>query len=615
MKSIFVLPHLFILILVLFQPVILNSQPSGEAYGPLKMVYKLPDVKGKIFYVSPDGKSIADGVDPEKPTTIETAISRAVTGDAIIMRGGTYRTGNLTFNQGITIQPYGDEQPVLKGTLVATKWKKEGELWSTHWEYLFPAGPESWWAWEREEKFTPLHRFNNDGVFVDGSFLQSAGSKEEVNEGTFFVDYGAKRIYIGTNPSKRLIEITAFRKAIFRTTGDCNGKKSDGIGPIIRGLTITQYPDTMVHIDGYYPQGISPEDKNGKDVIGTRFENCVFSNCFRIGLFAIGDSLVMKNCKVENTNTEGVYIVASSDVVLEKNIFANNNIEKWTGFYPAAVKIFNQTHRVIFRDNKVTDHPYSNGVWYDVGNIDGVVVNNWFEGVRSTEEPSGNNQFWSGFNAFFFEISKGAICAGNVFVNCDHGIMILNSSNVEVYNNTFVNSMAHFGRDQRGDGADHFGWHPLTGPGVEERDGHLFINNLMTVNENYSNPLVLAWQPAKLCERLNKPQIKTLDNNIFVRQSNISNAPFILWSPYSNEKCQKEIFNPEELNSLYPGFSGKNKYYNEYNGPVYKNEANKDFKLSEQFQSTEKGFVIPEKIRKAMGLMNNGDGFIGAYSK
>ena len=53
------------------------------------------------------------------------------------------------------------------------------------------------------------------------------------------------------------------------------------------------------------------------------------------------------------------------------------------------------------RDNLVIEQPYSNGIWYDVGNRDGVFVNNWVEGA---------------LGGFFFEISRGATVAGNVFV-------------------------------------------------------------------------------------------------------------------------------------------------------------------------------------------------------
>ena len=110
------------------------------------------------------------------------------------------------------------------------------------------------------------------------------------------------------------------------------------------------------------------------------------------------------------------------------------HVEQITGYYPAAVKIFNQCHRVTCRDNLVLDQPSSNGIWYDVGNRDGVFVDNWIEGA---------------LDGFFFEISRGAVCAGNVFVNCDKGVRVLNSADVQVYHNTFVNTVASFERDLR----------------------------------------------------------------------------------------------------------------------------------------------------------------------
>jgi hypothetical protein len=132
----------------------------------------------------------------------------------------------------------------------------------------------------------------------------------------------------------------------------------------------------------------------------------------------------MRHCRVSDTSTEGVYLIASNDVLLEKNIFTRNNIENIDGYFPAAVKIFNQCHRVTCRDNLVIDLPNSNGIWYDVGNVDGVFINNWVQDVGRIDREFHNNSLWPSDNGFFFEISTGAICAGNVFV-CDHGILVL----------------------------------------------------------------------------------------------------------------------------------------------------------------------------------------------
>ncbi|MCF8360664.1 MAG: right-handed parallel beta-helix repeat-containing protein [Prolixibacteraceae bacterium] len=591
-----------------------GPNPDKSVYGPQVRVYELPDITGKIYFVAPDGDAPSEGNNIENPTTIESAIARATTGDAIIMRGGTYRTGNLTFNQGITIQPYRDEQPVLNGTFVANNWIQTTEgLWATNWDYLFPASPESWWNRERNEKFTPLHRFNNDGVFIDGKFLESAGSIDEVSERSCFVDYDARKIYIGANPTGKLVEITAYRKAIMRTTADVHGKKSDGRGPVIRGLTITQYPDTMVHIDGYYPQGISPESENGKDVVGTVFENCTFSKCFRIGVFAIGDSMVMRNCKITDTNTEGLYLVASSDVLLERNIFANNNIERWTGFFPSSVKIFNQTHRVVCRGNLIIDQPNSNGLWYDVGNKDGVFVNNWVENIGNVEKFREKEHMWSNYSGFFYEISSDAICAGNVFLNCEQGSFVLNSAGVRLYNNTYINSPANFGRNNRGDDADHFGWHIRTGPGVEERDNNVLKNNLFYMEEGLARTPATVWQPAFMCERLPNSQLAAINNNFYAFEEKEIGSALISWSPADNEDCSTLLNIPDELTALYPEFATESKLLNMQADSIFTGYDQNDFNLLPETSAICNGAVLPGDVVSVLKLKENDASFVGAY--
>jgi hypothetical protein len=70
---------------------------------------------------------------------------------------------------------------------VASQWRDLGNgLWVTKWDRLFPSAPESWWQRLRSGKDTPLHRFNDDMVFIDGRFLQSAGFEGEVDESSFF---------------------------------------------------------------------------------------------------------------------------------------------------------------------------------------------------------------------------------------------------------------------------------------------------------------------------------------------------------------------------------------------------------------------------------------------
>src|ERR1035441_10236472 len=99
-----------------------NAQPSGGPYGPTDRRYEIPKA-AHVYFVAPDGKADSPGTTLEQPATLEAAIERVVTVDAIVMRGGVYRTGGLILNQGIALQPYADERPILKGTQIAAKWE------------------------------------------------------------------------------------------------------------------------------------------------------------------------------------------------------------------------------------------------------------------------------------------------------------------------------------------------------------------------------------------------------------------------------------------------------------------------------------------------------------
>lgn len=595
---------------------IITAQPSGGPYGPVRKNYNLPAVDGKVYFVSPDGKSEATGRTLDAPTTIEAAIERVKTGDAIVMRGGTYRTGNLLLNQGITIQPYADEQPIMKGTYIATDWRNlRNGLWVTSWQNLFPSEPLDWWNRDYFGRFTPLHRFNNDMVFIDGKFLNAVGRRDEVDSNSYFIDYTAKKVYIGTNPENRLVEITAFDAAIIRKTGECHGKVSDKKGYIIRGVTFTQYAFRALEVEGTEPEGIADESKYGKDVVGTTLEDCTISYCSRVAAYLRGDRLTIRNCRVSDTSTEGIYIIASNDVLLEKNIFMRNNIENISGYYPAAVKIFNQSRRVTCRDNLVTDLPNSNGIWYDVGNVDGVFINNWIQNVGSIEKQLPWYRQYPSNSGFFFEISKRVICAGNVFVNCDNGIFILNSSDAQVYNNTFINSTACFGRNARSPETDPlFGWHSGTGPAVNARDGHVFVNNLLMGDDNYEKPLLFEWQPDTLCKQLSKPQFKQLDYNVYIQSANKKNIPLILWSSTQDNNCRQIVLDsPASLNKLYPEFSSHSKYFIGEEVMVFKSKELGNYELLPECPVYKYGIPIPSAIGKLVGVSKKDVKYVGAY--
>ncbi len=536
------------------------AQPSGGPYGPRSLTYEIPSQAPHVFYVAPDGRAEVTGSVLDQPTTLESAIARANTGDAVVLRGGTYRVGGLQLNQGITLQPFQDEQPVLKGTDVADNWESlRGGVWRTRWKTLFPCGPRPWWRREREGMLTPLHRFNNDMVFVDGRALQSAGWEGELDENTYSIDYERGYVYIKQDPKGHLMEITARDSALVCTGKPVKGKAADHKGPIIRGITFTQYAYRALEVEGKRgsvspmeeptddPIGLADPSTFGKEVIGTVLEDCTVTHCSRVAGYFRGDRLVIRNCLVSDTSTEGIYVIGSSDCLLERNIFMRNNVEHLTGYYPAAVKIFNQTRRVVFRDNLITDNPDSNGVWYDVGNVDGVFVDNWVEGCDA---------------GLFFEISQGLVCAGNVFANCRQGVRILNSRGAHILHNTFVNAAVYIGRNERSAKAgDHFGWHITTGPDVGERSGQIVAGNILAADPTYAGPLLTLDQSPALRGILTSPQVARLDDNLYIRAARAGQPALIAWAPATTEHYQMDFQSLAEFQKTFPAFEPHGEYF------------------------------------------------------
>jgi hypothetical protein len=445
-------------------------------------------------------------------------------------------------------------------------------------------------------------------VFVDDRLLKSAGWEGELDEDSFYVDYDAGHVYIGVDPTNRTVEITAFDDALVRVSRPVHGKESDRKGPTIRGITFTQYAYRAIDVEAKRPAALVSEEPTddpvgpqepgsyGREVVGTTLENVTISFCSRVAGYFRGDGLVLRNSLISDTSTEGFYVIGSSDVLLERNIFRRNNIEQLTGYYPAAVKIFNQSHRVTVRDNLVIDNPHSNGVWYDVGNRDGVFVNNWVENAQI---------------GFFFEISKGATVAGNVFVDCDRGVWALNSRDVRVYHNTFLDSPASFERNQRSAVGDHFGWHPRTGPDVHEREGHVFAGNLLVATESFRPPLLRFEQPAALCAQLTRPQATEVDGNVYVRYG--GGGPLVVWSPLPGEACQVELDSLPALRKLQPGLEARGVALLDYTGALFRSPELRRLDLARPLPGLPALEDAPADVRRLLGWPAKGPLTPGAF--
>jgi hypothetical protein len=119
-------------------------------------------------------------------------------------------------------------------------------------------------------------------------------------------------------------------------------------------------------------------------------------------------------------------------------------------------------------------------------------------------------------------------------------------------------------------------------------------------------------QTESLCKRLDKPQVKRLDNNVYVRRGDAS-VPLIYWSPAPDANCLTSFASPEDLHKAHPEFSANSQNFVNYKGPLFASSALKNYQLLQGFEASKAGVELPSEIIKLFGLSQKKAAFIGAY--
>jgi hypothetical protein len=205
--------------------------------------------------------------------------------------------------------------------------------------------------------------------------------------------------------------------------------------------------------------------------------------------------------------------------------------------------------------------------------------------------------------------------AGNVFVNCDKGMRILNSSNAHVYHNTFVNTVASFERTERSAAGDHFGWHPSTGPGVDQREGHIFLGNLLVADASFTKPLLRFDQSPKLCGKLTNPQATAIDGNVFVRAGDPVAHPLIAWAPADGENCATTFATPAALHERYAQFSANDRLVQREPGSVLRGPTLGNYELLPSFSEKTPSESLPAEVAGLLHWQTEASTTPGAYPR
>ena len=333
--------------------------------------------------------------------SIQAAVDSAPPGASLVIKTGVHRLQRVTPKDGQAF--LGESGAVLSGAQLLTQFVQQGHTWV--------AGAQTQEGQIHGECQAAYPRCSSsEELFLDDVRLRHVGSVSEVGPGTWFFDYAADRIYLGTDPSGRRVE-TSVTDAAF--TGNASGVT-------IKGLTIEKYASGAQSGAIYGVLGRA----------WTVEENLIRLN-HGYGL-SLGPSMQVRNNRLLANGHLGVgggdYF---ADIVVEGNEIAHNNEAGFDPGWEGGGTKFWATINLVARGNWV-HHNHGPGLWADFENLGMVYENNVVE-----------DNDWAGI---FHEISYAAVIRNNTVRRNGFqdprgwywraGILIAASSDVEIYDNT-----------------------------------------------------------------------------------------------------------------------------------------------------------------------------------
>lgn len=441
------------------------------------------------YYVSTTGKDTNSGTTTSTPfRTLQRAVDKAIAGDTINVRGGTYREEVSIYRNGgssgryVTIQAYGSEKPVLKGSELVTGWTLHyGKIWKrTNWQH------------------------NSQQVFVDlrdGPSLKQVGmpssyyTKYEYPKplgsgvssmvaGSFYYDRGAKVLYLwlpdGSSPNNHKIEASTKKRVLFM------GKPYI----YVKGLTF-RHSNSAAHLK----QGMGVELSSNSVCDRCDIQYMDFAG-LSMGYLQNGAQVI--NSVISNNGNSGINMPASYNFRVANNKISNNNTRNFYQFWHAGgIKAASKAYGKV----EFNDIGYNNGsgIWFDYANGGSQIIirNNFIHNNGPVEA------------AIFMEASKNALIYNNVITNNKRrGVYVSASNSIKVYNNTLYNTGVHAAIEVNG----------------MPRSGQTLTGN--SVNNN-----IISHSTSKYDVFIAKPNGGTISNN--TSNNNLiyrsSGAPQLAW--------------------------------------------------------------------------------------
>ncbi len=389
-----------------------------DAGAHLPISYNIASLTGTVRYVAPGGNDTSGTGSASAPyATLAKAYSVAGSGDNIVVRGGTYRQGNVTITSAkpVKIIAYPGETPVFDGAAAVpatTGWVTEGSLKYRAYTPM-PVTDGSGIS------FTTGQNLAGDGVgkypdqaWVGTTQLRQVSAKGSVVAGKFYVDRTNNRIYLlATDVSKGSIEVANLRNFI----------TVQAPGTTLEGLKITRYSNTA---SDYGVVKVTETADNftarNVDISDTAFIAMLITGGSRVNKGA-----TLKNVSVSTSNWMGVSASYTDNLTFDQVYLKGMN--QWSEFtyspQSGAIKTSRTRYTKVL--NSQIRNNVSHGMWFDQSNYDVQVAGNVIADNSGT--------------AVFFEISDKLTLANNYIrtkVAGARAVKLAGSSGLRLINNT-----------------------------------------------------------------------------------------------------------------------------------------------------------------------------------
>ncbi|MGZ4753634.1 MAG: right-handed parallel beta-helix repeat-containing protein [Acidimicrobiia bacterium] len=385
-----------------------TATAAGTTVGA--SLYPVPS--GAIV-VSPSGDDAAAGTEAAPLLTLGRAVAKAPSGATIVLRAGSYHESVvIPSGKQLTVQSWPGEAVWLDGSVPVTSWAESGGRWHADgWTTKFDASPTytrgaadstaANWGFVNPSYPMAAHP---DQIWINGVAQRQVGSLAEVVPGTFFHDEAANQLWLGSDPAGAEVRASDLIRALMI--------RSDA--SVVRGLGIRRYAPSV-------PDMGAVTVERPKVVV----ENVAITDSATTGLYvASASDVTLRNLYVARSGMLGFGGSYADNLTIDRVLSENNNSEHFNSAPVSGGAKVTRSRGVVVRDSIFRSN-FGPGLWMDESVYDMKIFGN------EMRDNSGHGTS--------LEISAKAVFANNIVTNnSGFGIKINNTSDVSVWNNTFV---------------------------------------------------------------------------------------------------------------------------------------------------------------------------------